>query len=118
MAGGLGPNHNPDERRLATTPRLTELAFQTAGIWEIGTSGAMALPMHIDRLVYAGDPGSAKGQLHAVVSPSDGPVFDALIVDETGTAFVAMSGYRTVRLPAPVDAGAAAPLRRAMTQED
>jgi hypothetical protein len=117
LADSLPSNHLPENRQLVTTPRLTELAFQAAGIWEIGTTGKMALPLHIDRLVYAGDPKKAKGRLHAVVDPNDGGGFDALIVDEGGTAYVAMSGYRTVQLPVPVDSSASAPLVEAMTKE-
>jgi NAD(P)-dependent dehydrogenase (short-subunit alcohol dehydrogenase family) len=117
MTDSLPSNHLPESRQLVTTPRLTELAFQAAGIWEIGTTGKMALPLHIDRLVYAGNPKKAKGRLHAVVDPNDGAGFDALIVDEGGTAYVAMSGYRTVQLPVPVDSSASAPVVEAMTQE-
>jgi hypothetical protein len=103
---------------LVTTPRLTELAFQTAGIWEIGTAGTMALPSHIDRVVYAGDVTKAKGNLCAVVHPADGGVFDAVVADEKGSALVAMSGYTTVQLPAPIDSDLAAPLRDAMTRKE
>jgi NAD(P)-dependent dehydrogenase (short-subunit alcohol dehydrogenase family) len=117
MATELPPHHQPEDQPLVTTPRLTELAFQTAGIWEIGTTGTMALPMHIDCVVYRGDLSKAKGKLHAVVHPSAGGAFDAVVVDDKGTAYVAMSGYETVQLPAPVDPGTAAPLREAMRQE-
>jgi NAD(P)-dependent dehydrogenase (short-subunit alcohol dehydrogenase family) len=112
----LPPNHVPDDAPLVTQPRLTELAFQTAGVWEIGTTGRMALPMHIDRVSYAtnGDP---SGRLHAVVTPADAG-FDAKVVDEAGTAFMSMRGYRTVVMPAPVNEEEAAPLRAAMSRED
>jgi NAD(P)-dependent dehydrogenase (short-subunit alcohol dehydrogenase family)/acyl carrier protein len=116
MTAPLPPHNEPDDHRLVTTPRLTELAFQTAGIWEIGTTGTMALPMHIDRVVYAGDLAKAKGTLRAVVAPGGDGAFDALIVDEEGTAYVAMSGYRTVQFPAPVDPEAAKPLQGVMAQ--
>ncbi|MCP4966259.1 MAG: SDR family NAD(P)-dependent oxidoreductase, partial [bacterium] len=96
MVDDLPDNHLPADQKLATTPRLTELAFQTAGIWEIGTTGSMALPSHIDRVVYAGDLALARGNLRAVIQPTDEGAFDAAVVDETGTTFVRMSGYRTV----------------------
>ena len=32
-------------------PRLIELCFQTAGVWELGTVGRMGLPTHVDRVV-------------------------------------------------------------------
>jgi hypothetical protein len=118
MAAELPSNHVPSDRPLATTPRLTELIFQTAGVWEIATSGTMALPLHIDRVVYTGKPTSAVGQLRAVVTPRADGAFDAVVVDEEGTGFVSLSGYRTVQLPAPLDSAAATQLREAMTKED
>jgi len=118
MASELRSNHEPAGLRLATTPRLTELAFQAAGIWEIGTTGTMALPLHIGRVVYSGDPSQAKGGLHAVVHPGDDKSFDAFVLDSAGTVYVAMSGYKTVPLPMPIDADTAAPLRKAMKKEE
>ncbi|MDJ0961124.1 MAG: SDR family NAD(P)-dependent oxidoreductase [Acidimicrobiia bacterium] len=112
----LPSNHIPPDASLVTQPRLTELAFQTAGVWEIGTTGRMALPMHIDRVSYASGE-AVSGRLHAVVTPVD-EGFDAKVVDEAGTAFMAMRGYRTVVMPAPVDEEEAAPLRAAMSRED
>jgi hypothetical protein len=118
MAGELRPNHLPEDRSLATTPRLTELAFQTAGVWEIGVNGTMALPLHIDRVVYAGKQQSIQGQLRAIVRPRNDGAFDAFVVDESGVGLVEMSGYRTVQLPTPLDGRSAAQLREAMTKED
>jgi NAD(P)-dependent dehydrogenase (short-subunit alcohol dehydrogenase family) len=114
MAADLPPNHVPEGSPLRTTPRLAELAFQTAGVWEIGTTGQMALPMHIDDVAYAPGVAKAKGRLHAIVTPNDGG-FDAKVVDESGTAFMVMRGYRTVAVPAPVGEEETAPLRAAMT---
>ena len=116
MHTDLPPNHVPEDAPLVTQPRLTELAFQTAGVWEIGTTGRMALPMHIDRVSYATSRTPA-GRLHAVVTPA-GEAFDAKVVDESGTAFMSMRGYRTVVMPAPVNDDEAAPLRAAMVRED
>ncbi len=116
MAADLPGHHTPADRVLATTPRLTELAFQTAGVWEIATTGALALPLHIDKVIYTGKPNAARGRLHALVSPVGDGAFDALIADEQGTGFVSMSGYRTVPLPAPVADDAVARMREAMTK--
>ncbi|MDJ0925092.1 MAG: SDR family NAD(P)-dependent oxidoreductase [Acidimicrobiia bacterium] len=117
MAAELPPNHVPGEQTLATTPRLTELAFQTAGVWEIATEGTMALPLHIDKVVYAGNPEAAQGRLHAIVRPQGDGAFDAVVTDESGTGFVSMTGYRTVQLPAPLAAAAATQLREAIAKE-
>ena len=53
FASGLPPAFHPEDRSLATAPRLLELAFQTAGVWEIGTTGTLNLPMRIGRVVFA-----------------------------------------------------------------
>ncbi|MDJ0953921.1 MAG: SDR family NAD(P)-dependent oxidoreductase [Acidimicrobiia bacterium] len=116
MATGLPGHHVPADGVLATTPRLTELAFQTAGVWEIATTGNLALPRHIDKVVYTGKPTAARGRLHALVSTAGDGAFDALIADEEGTGFVSMSGYRTVPLPAPVAEDAVARMREAITK--
>ena len=36
-------------------PRLEELCFQVAGLWEAGREGRLALPAHVDRLSVLGD---------------------------------------------------------------
>ena len=101
MREDLPPNHVPEDAALATAPRLTELAFQTAGVWEIGTTGRMALPMHIDQVSYATAAPPSDDRLHAIVTPRDDG-FDARVVDESGRAYMSMRGYRTVAMPAPV----------------
>jgi NAD(P)-dependent dehydrogenase (short-subunit alcohol dehydrogenase family) len=112
LATGLPPNHTPPEALLRTSPRLLELCFQTAGVRELGTTGRMALPTHLDRTVtYPGadDP----GRLVAVVTPGDGGV-DAVVVDETGRVRLRVEGYRTVELPSPLEESALAPMRDAL----
>jgi hypothetical protein len=75
----------------------------------------MALPLHIDRLVYR--PGATEAGAVAVVSPGDGS-FDALVVDADGNGLVHMEGYRTVQLPGSIDEAAAAPLHSAMSPQN
>ena len=50
MARGLPANHLPSELPTLMAPRLIELCFQTAGLWEMGAQGRMGLPLHIDRV--------------------------------------------------------------------
>ncbi len=45
-ATALPPNHAPDAPTLVA-PRLVELAFQTAGVYELGTRGVMGLPLRV-----------------------------------------------------------------------
>ena len=112
LAGDLPPDHEPAERVTDFVPRLIELCFQTAGVWELGTAGRMALPTHVDRVTrYAG--ADAPGRLWAVVTPRDGAI-DAEVVDESGHVRVRLEGYRTIELPGPLDPDALAPIRAAM----
>ncbi|HSD76052.1 MAG TPA: SDR family oxidoreductase, partial [Solirubrobacteraceae bacterium] len=74
LAPELPPDHEPPGTPTELAPRLVELCFQTAGLWEIGTTGRMALPTHVDRLTrFTGADGP--GELFAVVTPrGDGGV--------------------------------------------
>jgi NAD(P)-dependent dehydrogenase (short-subunit alcohol dehydrogenase family) len=116
LSHDLPPQHEPPERRTEFVPRLIELCFQTAGVWELGTAGRMALPTHVDRVTrFAG--ADEPGRLWAVVTPragADGT--DAEVIDETGRVRVRLEGYRTIELPGGVDAEALAPIRTAMGQ--
>jgi Polyketide synthase dehydratase N-terminal domain len=110
----LPPQHEPPERETEFVPRLIELCFQTAGVWELGTAGRMALPTHVDRVTrFAG--ADEPGRLWAVVTPRDGgDGTDAEVIDETGRVRVRLEGYRTIELPGAVDAEALAPIRTAI----
>jgi hypothetical protein len=114
LASDLPSDHEPPGQPTEVAPRLIELCFQTAGIWELGTDGRMALPTHIDRVTRfaAAD---APGTLAAVVSPrEDGSGVDARVVDEQGRVRVLLEGYRTIELPASLDDEALEPIRAAM----
>ena len=114
-AAELPPNHQPTEEPMITAPRLVELCFQTAGMWELGSAGRMALPTHVDRVVSypgAGEP----GHLWAIVRPrngTDSPV-DAEVVDDQGKVRVRLEGYRTIAMPGGVDAEALEPIQSAL----
>ncbi len=51
LAVDLPPNHQPDDAPLLVEPRLIELCFQTAGILELGTTGRLALPLRVGRVL-------------------------------------------------------------------
>ena len=114
MAAGLAPNHVPEGAPTATWPRGAELAFQTSGIWEIGTTAKMALPMHVGRVQFAGDAAAGKGRLVAVVEPTD-TGFSIRVADEAGTTYLVMTGYATSALPGSLPDEQVAPLRQAVT---
>ena len=115
MSASLPENHRPVEGPLLIEPRLVELCFQTAGVWQIGTTGRMGLPRHIDRVKILRRAEDAEGRLHAVVTPRDGgKAFDAYVTDEAGNLYVALHGYQTAELPEDVDPDKRRPLRSAM----
>ncbi|MBZ5629728.1 MAG: SDR family oxidoreductase, partial [Acidobacteriia bacterium] len=97
----LPTNHFPPEKPLVAAPRLIELCFQTAGLWEIVEQGRFGLPQHIDQLCVFRAPEQAQGPLYAVATshPEQGTC-DAEVVDAAGNRYVLLKGYRTVVLPA------------------
>ena len=118
LAKGLPANHMPSELPTFMAPRLIELCFQTAGVWEMGAQGRMGLPQHIDRVssLLLPAPESADTRLYAVVTsdPARGN-FDAEVVDTKGNRYLHLSGYRTVAVPNAVDAERLKALQAAMS---
>jgi NAD(P)-dependent dehydrogenase (short-subunit alcohol dehydrogenase family) len=114
FADALPPNHEPAERPTLVSPRLVELAFQTAGVLELGTRGVMGLPLRVARVRALRAPGAAGGRLYAVVTPGPGGAFDARVVDADGNVYLAVEGYRTVELPDAASAALLEPFRAAM----
>jgi 3-hydroxymyristoyl/3-hydroxydecanoyl-(acyl carrier protein) dehydratase len=116
VIGRLRSDLPPITRRadqILTAPRLIELCLQTSGVWEIGKIGALALPTAIEQVVIhawheSGSP------VYAEIEPKtdrDGALtFDARVVDGQGTVYLELQGYRTARLPDPVDDELIAPL--------
>jgi hypothetical protein len=105
MAAGLPDNHHPSGQTLAVAPRLIELCFQTAGIYEMAVQHQMGLPRHVDRMILHRDPDPAAGPFFAVVTPdSASRSFDADVVDGAGRLYLHVSGYRTVMFREDVDA--------------
>ena len=96
-AADLPAGHVPETDPTATEPRLAELCFQTAGLWEIGSTGQMSLPAHADLIVTLGRPQPGV-PLFAVVHPASEGGFDCRVVDANGDVLVRMDGYRTVQV--------------------
>jgi len=92
----LPPNHLPGHLPLTASPRLIELCFQAAGVWEMALQQRMGLPLHIDRVSLLRTADSAVGPLYAVVTAGANPgSFDAEVVDAEGNCYVSLSGYRS-----------------------
>jgi len=105
MAKGLPNNHHPSELPTIMAPRLIELCFQTAGVWEMGMQDRMGLPQHISCVsLICGTPEPADTRLYAVVNPdSKRGTFDAEVVDTKGDRYLRLTGYRTVAIPNATD---------------
>ncbi|GAP15606.1 polyketide synthase module [Longilinea arvoryzae] len=87
---------------LSSTPILLELCLQTAGAWEAGLTGTLALPSSIGQLrIYKRKTNGAA--IYAEVSPIQSPEgelsFDARVVDAKGHVYLEVENYRTSPLP-------------------
>jgi acyl transferase domain-containing protein/acyl carrier protein/NAD(P)-dependent dehydrogenase (short-subunit alcohol dehydrogenase family) len=103
LAQDLPGNHQPPNLPTLMAPRLIELCFQTAGLWEMGTQDRMGLPQHVDYVSSLTVPASTDSRLYAVVTPCKAGSFDAEVVDTQGNRFVHLKGYRTVATPNAVN---------------
>ncbi len=54
LAQDMPVDHEPSSAATVLGPRLEELCFQVAGLWEAGHEGRLALPAHVDRLSVLG----------------------------------------------------------------
>jgi NAD(P)-dependent dehydrogenase (short-subunit alcohol dehydrogenase family)/acyl carrier protein len=105
MAAGLPSNHQPSDQPTLMAPRLIELCFQTAGLWEMTVQNRFGLPQDIHQVSLLRAPALAESQLYAVVTPNpDQGSFDAEVVDTKGNCYVQLSGYRTAAMPNSLDA--------------
>jgi acyl transferase domain-containing protein/NAD(P)-dependent dehydrogenase (short-subunit alcohol dehydrogenase family)/acyl carrier protein len=103
MAGDLPAHMEPAATPELIAPRLIELCFQTAGIWEAKTKGVLALPQAIGAVMVYGQEAEANAPLYAVVEAvNGGSSFSAQVVDKSGKVYVEMVDYRTVQLPVSV----------------
>ncbi|MBK8074484.1 MAG: SDR family NAD(P)-dependent oxidoreductase [Kineosporiaceae bacterium] len=115
MANPLPDNHVPDSQQTVTGPRLTELCFQTAGLFQAAGTGELALPNAVGAMHLVRDPNHVDATgLHAVLRAREGdgpPVFDGHVADGQGRVVLRLSGYRTIALPAPMPHEVRDPLR-------
>jgi hypothetical protein len=112
----LPADHKPAGRTELASPRLIELFFQTAGMWEIGRNNRFGLPRHVDRVVLYGardtlDTSTTRAV--AMVEEGEGD-FGGRLVDDAGNLLLEVHGYRTIELPGGVDPDKRGPLAAAM----
>jgi 3-oxoacyl-(acyl-carrier-protein) synthase len=82
-------------------PRMVELCFQTAGVWEIGQTGQMGLPSAVERVTVF-DPAPNGKPVVAELQPhpsQDALSFDMRVRDDEGKVYLTVQGYRTSRIP-------------------
>ena len=125
-AAGRFAEHLPEDRAPASAPtvlrpRLEELCFQVAGLWEAGHEGRLALPAHVDRLSLLPElaleqPDGAVAVAHPVAGKPG--VFDCEVLDPTGHVVLRLEGYGTVPLPGGLADEVRAPLRDVMVGQD
>jgi len=111
------PAFTSEEHALLSTPTLVELCFQTAGIWEIGKTGVMALPRSIESLtLFRQNVNGAAiyAEVKPVLSGNGELHFDARVVDSKGRLYLELKQYRTTPLPASVEPDLLAPLQELM----
>jgi hypothetical protein len=109
----LPPAHRSGDGPVIARPRLVELCFQTAGIEELGTTGRMALPMHVDRIVLP-EADTPADDVVAEVQSHGEACFDARVIGPDGGVLVQLEGYRTIALPDAVGPELLDPLRAAL----
>jgi malonyl CoA-acyl carrier protein transacylase len=94
-------NISADEPSLFTTPLLIELCFQTAGLFEVGATGLLALPQSVGTLKIFKQPLNGVAIFAEVKSREvDGRYsFDARVVDAKGNVFLELTDYQTSPMP-------------------
>jgi 3-oxoacyl-(acyl-carrier-protein) synthase/NAD(P)-dependent dehydrogenase (short-subunit alcohol dehydrogenase family)/uncharacterized ubiquitin-like protein YukD len=113
LRGNL-PAITAQEHGLATAPLMVELCLQTAGIWEIGKTGALALPSRIGSLRLYPIP-EPTGVVFAEVKPrknDDGvTLYDARVLDAEGRVYLELENYSTEPLPYTLEETLLAPVK-------
>ncbi len=104
LAPGLPDECSPAEVATIIGPRLIELCFQTAGLWEIAAEGRMGLPWQVGEISWLRTPEAAEQSFYAVVKPDlDKKIFDAEVVDAAGNRYLRLLGYRTAEISSGID---------------
>ena len=118
--GELPPDTAAPKNACVYSPRLIELCFQTAGVWEIGATGQLGLPAAAEKVTVWSLP-SESAKLVAEVFPRDGNggakglCFDAHVRDASGKVYVELKGYTTSQMPGKLPDEQLAPFRDVVT---
>ena len=93
-------------------PRLVELCFQAVGLFEAGTDGHLALPLHVGAVRLNGRPEEREGLVATCHRDGNGG-FSCAVRDglgNKGALVLRLDGYRTVPLPDPPPDDVIAPI--------
>ena len=112
----LADDRSPVDAPLTLAPRLVELCFQAAGLWDAAREDLLALPLSVGRVRVLLDPATAAGRLVAHAEALDGH-FDAVVVDDEGRVVVRVDAYTTVALPGGIPDDVGGRLRAAFGSE-
>jgi acyl transferase domain-containing protein/NAD(P)-dependent dehydrogenase (short-subunit alcohol dehydrogenase family)/acyl carrier protein len=102
MATGLSANHHPQHLTTKMAPREIELCFQTASLWQMSVDKVMGLPQHVEAVRLYKQPDAAR-EMYAIVSRRSDGAFDVEVVDEAGSVYLQLEGYRTIAMPTAAD---------------
>jgi len=95
-ARDLPPDTAPTDAYLLWAPRLVELCFQTAGVWQLARDRPMGLPQAVESVkVHTGLPEDGEELCAVVTARQDGATFDARVVGPGGRVHLTVTGYHT-----------------------
>ena len=86
----------PPKAGTISCPRMIELAFQAAGLVEMGKNDRMGLPAGLSSVFYYGQ-ATEDQALYARVSGNTDGYFVELL-DPDGTVYIRVDGYKTAEL--------------------
>jgi NADP-dependent 3-hydroxy acid dehydrogenase YdfG len=98
MARGLPADTEPAGARTLIEPRLLELCFQTAGLWELVRENRLALPQRVGSVRVWPRGAGGTGRIVAVARRQPDGSFTAQVIEESGRLLLDLDGYRTVTL--------------------
>jgi acyl transferase domain-containing protein/NAD(P)-dependent dehydrogenase (short-subunit alcohol dehydrogenase family) len=94
----------PSDPPTLIRPRLIELCFQTAGLWEMAANHRMGLPRQVHEVSWLRPPALEGSAFYALVTPHpDLGTFDVEAVDGEGNCYLRLDGYSTAKIPSNVD---------------
>ena len=110
LSDHLPQDRQPADARLVNAPRLVELCFQTAGLWQAGRDHQLALPLAVDRVSVRSVEAVPEGEVYAVAREVGPSTYDAVVATRDGRVLVRLDGYHSIPVPMPIPDDVAGPL--------